>query len=53
VVGKAFPGIKYFAKAMRVLSIVSERPNIEMVEIWLLLVRNFLSREGPYSCLYC
>ncbi|KAF7624676.1 hypothetical protein AFLA_009917, partial [Aspergillus flavus NRRL3357] len=35
--GKEFPGIKYFAKAMRVLSVVSERPNCDMVEIWLLL----------------
>ncbi|KAF3397789.1 hypothetical protein F1880_005622 [Penicillium rolfsii] len=35
--GKEFPGIRYFAKAMRVLINVSERPNCVMVEIWLLL----------------
>jgi hypothetical protein len=35
---KEFPGIKYFAKAARALCVVSERPNCDMVEIWLLLV---------------
>lgn len=36
--GKEFPGIRYFAQAMRVLSVVSERPHCDLVEIWLLLV---------------
>lgn len=35
---ETFPGLEYFAKASRVLSIMSERPIIEMVETWLLLV---------------
>ncbi|CEL10270.1 hypothetical protein ASPCAL13392 [Aspergillus calidoustus] len=35
--GDAFPGIRYFAKAMRVTRIVSERPNLDTVEILLLL----------------
>ncbi|KAH1451581.1 hypothetical protein KXX16_003635 [Aspergillus fumigatus] len=35
--GKEFPGIRYFAQAMRVLSVVSERPHCDLVEIWLLL----------------
>lgn len=35
---ETFPGLHYFAKASRVLSIMSERPTIEMVETWLLLV---------------
>ncbi|KAJ0418611.1 fungal-specific transcription factor domain-containing protein [Aspergillus carlsbadensis] len=37
VVGDAFPGIRYFAKAMRVTRVVSERPSLETVEILLLL----------------
>ncbi|KAL3496297.1 fungal-specific transcription factor domain-containing protein [Aspergillus germanicus] len=37
VVGDAFPGIHYFAKAMRVTRVVSERPNLDTVEILLLL----------------
>ena len=38
VVGKNFPGIRYFARATRVLRIVSERPRIDAIEIRLLLV---------------
>ncbi|KAI6379387.1 hypothetical protein MCOR25_001975 [Pyricularia grisea] len=35
---RTFPGIKYFARATRVLRIVSERPSISEVELRLLLV---------------
>jgi hypothetical protein len=38
VVEKGFPGLHYFAKAMNILRLVSERPSLAMVEIWLLLV---------------
>lgn len=35
---KTFPGLEYFAKATKILRVTSERPTIEMVETWLLLV---------------
>lgn len=35
---KSFPGLEYFGKATKVLRIISERPTVEMVETWLLLV---------------
>ncbi|KAL2811259.1 fungal-specific transcription factor domain-containing protein [Aspergillus granulosus] len=35
--GKGFPGLHYFCKAMNILRIVSERPNVDMIEIQLLL----------------
>lgn len=35
---KTFPGLEYFAKATKILRVISERPTIEMVETWLLLV---------------
>jgi hypothetical protein len=38
ILGDAFPGIHYFAKAMRLNRVVSERPNLDRVEILLLLV---------------
>ncbi|KAK1958843.1 fungal-specific transcription factor domain-containing protein [Colletotrichum sublineola] len=37
---KNFPGMAYFARATRVLRIVSERPRIDVVELRLLLVAN-------------
>jgi hypothetical protein len=48
VLGNAFPGVHYFAKAMRVTRVVSERPSLDTVEILLLLVRCPLifGREG-------
>ncbi|OPB43524.1 Zn2Cys6 transcription factor [Trichoderma guizhouense] len=33
----AFPGLEYFAKASKVLRVISERPTVEMVETCLLL----------------
>lgn len=38
VVGGNFPGIGYFARATRILQIVSERPRIDAIEVRLLLV---------------
>lgn len=35
---KSFPGLEYFGKATKVLRVISERPTVEMVETWLLLV---------------
>lgn len=35
-----FPGVRYFAQATRILSVPSERPNIDAVETRLLLVRH-------------
>jgi hypothetical protein len=34
----AFPGLEYFAKATKILRVISERPTVEMVETCLLLV---------------
>ncbi|CEL01817.1 hypothetical protein ASPCAL01395 [Aspergillus calidoustus] len=39
---KGFPGLHYFCKAMNFLRIISERPNVDMIEIQLLLVWLFL-----------
>ena len=36
----AFPGAKYFARAMAMVHIPSERPRLALVEIYLLLVSN-------------
>lgn len=41
-----FPGLEYFAKATKILRIISERPTVEMVETWLLLVQHPLN----YRC---
>jgi proline utilization trans-activator len=38
VAPKCFPGLEYFAKATKILRFISERPTVEMVETWLLLV---------------
>lgn len=35
---KTFPGLEYFARAIKILRVTSERPTLEMVETWLLLV---------------
>ncbi len=35
---RTFPGLHYFCKAMNVIRMVSERPNVDMVETQLLLV---------------
>ncbi|KAL3456623.1 fungal-specific transcription factor domain-containing protein [Aspergillus heterothallicus] len=56
VQGEAFPGILYFAKAMRITRIVSERPTRDMVENLLLL--SFYSlylnrRHSAYSLAGC
>ncbi|KAL4959396.1 Zn(II)2Cys6 transcription factor [Aspergillus stella-maris] len=34
---KAFPGLRYFCKAIGILRIVSERPSVEMIEVQLVL----------------
>ncbi|KAL9487798.1 hypothetical protein ACSS6W_000075 [Trichoderma asperelloides] len=34
---KTFPGLEYFARAIKILRVTSERPTLEMVETWLLL----------------
>lgn len=48
VVGGNFPGIGYFARATRILQIVSERPRIDAIEVRLLLV-SFLHLSKLFS----
>lgn len=36
--GDKFPGIEYFAQASKILHVICERPTLDMVETWLLLV---------------
>ncbi|KAL4863308.1 hypothetical protein BDV12DRAFT_189773 [Aspergillus spectabilis] len=48
-VDKGFPGVHYFAKAMHILRLVSERPSLDMVEIWLLLSIYSLSLNRRHS----
>lgn len=43
-----FPGLEYFAKATKVLRVISERPTVEMVETWLLLVYH----PSGHDCIY-
>lgn len=40
-----FPGLAHFAQARRMVSILSERPRMDTIEIALLLVKKF----GPYQ----
>ncbi|CAM1501485.1 Fc.00g034690.m01.CDS01 [Cosmosporella sp. VM-42] len=49
VVERNFPGIGYFARATRVLRIVSERPRIDAIEIRLLLSFYSLALNRRYS----
>ncbi|CAN9341909.1 unnamed protein product [Alternaria sp. RS040] len=42
----AFPGLAYFAQARRMISIPAERPQMDTIEVTLLLVCDFPSSDG-------
>lgn len=47
-----FPGLEYFAKATKSLHFLSERPSIELVETWILLVGHFCFQISPRKSIY-